>query len=376
MSNQIQANVDLKIGANEIQFISPNTNISDDGANFRITRSASPVTISVGGTFDYEFGGGESNWNDNDLINMGILQFANPDNRIFQSGGGSELKIQGDTTIELGLSSTPTTLFSFGANTFNWDSAIDTVPDLTISRTQSGAVSTGDIFRQFFRGQDDNFLSVLYAQIAVRQNVTTPLAGDGAIAFLARRNGSLLPFVTLDGETSKLALEVGIGITFPSNTGFSELVLESSGDTDNNLLFEGNVVKTIANNNQRDLPADVIISNTSTAILFGLDVASRVNRPGGLELFIYNLQVQGNVENRQFDIEMIIGGVEQPTFRMNVPTSNRVINIPFSTIIPTNGLTVQIRIINNLGNTTQLTFQGNPTSSTNNITRLLTMEIA
>ena len=96
----------------------------------------------------------------------------------------------------------------------------------------------------------------------------------------------------------------------------------------------------------------------------------------GKELLIYNFQIDPDTENKQFVVFISIGGVDQPSVRLNVPTSNRIINVPYITVVDTDGQNIEVHIDNSQGNNTQLDLKGDASSTADNITRLTTMEIA
>jgi len=237
LNNRIQARADLIMGANEIQFDSTTAFISQVGTDLRLSVDDEETFSIVIESSVFTFGFGEADWKDNKLLNMGTLSFGNENNSLFQSAGGSDLKIQGDTLIELGLASSPATLFSFTTIL----SAGNRFPIITTEQEDT-TPATGPIFSWFYNANSDAGVTT-FARMEVDKTNIGDGTENGSIIFSAMSGGSLRSFVRLNGAELKLDLLPGVDITFAKNIS-TQGVLPLATDGNDDLTFDDDVVLT------------------------------------------------------------------------------------------------------------------------------------
>jgi len=283
----------------------------------------------------------ELDMDDNNIINVGILEFSNTNNRLTDSGGGSELKIQGEEKIQLAIQSAPTALFSFTDNTIDWDSEIGTIPIFTVARTESVVTTEKDIFQFIFNGQDNELASLTFAEIVVRQTERTPDEEDGSIAFNIIQDGSLLPLMILNGEDGNVDLKKEIGLSFRNTADDGTLLLETN--TSDNLLFDTRIVKT-ETQSKFEVKTDGAQNITGTqTIVTGLTLvlANRIQGQGLITLFLL-VDAGANNQDATFEIINSTGDIFEKVVGIgNTSDSNN----PITLTIPTDldGGTITVR---------------------------------
>ncbi len=365
----------LVMQSNEIQFEDDKHKIFQNGEDLEIQTTSAGVLNLINGVTTYSFGSVNANWNGNGLESMGILSFTSTDVKIQQSA--TTLQLHGGTggspTVDILVSSGLE--YSFAPDQADFKENDLLVGNIEINKadddvvffiskfTQATPSADTIIFSLTMFGQNSGSAEKLYGLISVEQKIISPGSEDGIIEFGVLKNGGLDVGMSINGNTSKLALGDGFDISFTNNANDGTLLLRT--DVEDNLTFEGDVVLTTGRSPSVPLDTDVFFfaeegtdvvkqstfDNLQFAIIAGHGNNDAVNA-SDKEFAFFN-KGDGGTTASQFQFQMP-ATMEIRNLRVTIAANNRSGSTNVSVKIGTTVSSVlQVTFDSGSGNTTE-----------------------